>query len=130
MSEIAGRLDQARPIQSLANPQVEIGFLGDLIADNRLIDPAADKLRAVDFSVPLHGLIFGHMVEQAASGREVDVAILDPFVSGEDEWPRLRSVLIAAHMNAGTRQRTKAYLEQIADLARRRAAVGDRKSVV
>lgn len=123
MSEIAGRLDQARPIQSLANPQVEIGFLGDLIADNRLIDPAADKLRAVDFSVPLHGLVFGHMVEQAASGREVDVAILDPFVSGEDEWPRLRSVLIAAHMNAGTRQRTKAYLEQIADLARRRRAV-------
>lgn len=123
MSDIAGRVDQAQPIRPLTNPQAEIGFLGDLIADNRLIDPAADKLRAVDFSVPLHGLVFGHMVEQAALGREVDVAILDPFVAGEDEWPRLRSVLIAAHMNAGTRQRTKAYLEQIVDLAKRRRAV-------
>lgn len=123
MTSIADSVGQAESVNPLQNPTAEIALLGDLIASNRLIDPAADKLRPVDFSVPLHGLVFGKMVEQAAAGREVDAVTLSPFFSEEDGWPRLRNILAAAHMNAGTREQTKAYLEQVVDLGRRRRAV-------
>lgn len=130
MTSIADSVGQAESVNPLQNPTAEIAFLSDLIADNRLIDPAADKLRPVDFSVPLHGLVFGKMVEQAASGRSVDALTLSPFFHNEDDWPRLRNILAAAHMNAGPREQTKAYLEQIIDFARKRRATSGLKEAI
>jgi len=130
MTGIDAQFAQAESINPLANPEAEISLLGDLIVNNRLIDPAADKLRPVDFSVPLHGLVFGRMAEQAARSRAVDAITIAPFVQEEDGWPKLQRVLAAAHLNAGPPARTKTYLEQIVDLARRRRAVEGLQEVI
>ncbi|MGE4324449.1 MAG: replicative DNA helicase [Sphingobium sp.] len=119
--------ETADPLQ---NPEAEIWLLCDLIANNRLIDPAADRLRPVDFAVPLHGFVFGKMVEEAAAGRQVDAVTLAPFFSRNEDWPALERTLSAAELNAGPRERTKAYLEQICDLGRRRRMVRGLQDVV
>lgn len=123
MSGIDTQFEQADSINPLSNPEAEIRLLGDLIANNGLIDPAADKLRPVDFSVPLHGTVFGIMVQQSSAGAQVDAVTIAPFVQAEDGWQRLNRTLAAAHLNAGTREQTKAYLDQIIDLSRRRRMV-------
>ena len=130
MSGIETQFEQADSINPLSNPEAEIRLLGDLIADNRLIDPAADKLRPVDFSVPLHGMVFGIMAQQSASAGQVDAVTIAPFMQAEDGWPKLNRVLAAAHLNAGTREQTKAYLDQIVDLSRRRRMVLGLQEVV
>lgn len=112
----------ATPVHPLANPEAEISLLIDLVANNKLIDPAAEKLRPADFSVPLHSLAYAKMVEQAAASTVVDAITLTPFLQQEDGWAKLNSVLAGAHLNAGPFATTKAYLEQIVDLARRRRA--------
>ncbi|WP_278985041.1 replicative DNA helicase [Sphingobium yanoikuyae] len=118
------------PATALQNPEAEIGLLSDLLADNRMIDPAADHVRPVDFSVPLHGQVFAKMVEQNALGRHVDAVTLAPFFSAHDGWRQLERVLLAADMNAGSRDRTKAYLQQVCDLGRRRRMVQGLEEVV
>ncbi|HWW56377.1 MAG TPA: DnaB-like helicase C-terminal domain-containing protein [Sphingopyxis sp.] len=123
MSGVAEQVGQAENINPLANPEAELRLLGDFIADNRLIDPAADKLRPVDFSVPLYGTAFGVMIQQASAGANVDVVTIAPFLTQFEDWPRLSRSLAAADLNAGTRQQSKAYLEQIVDLSRRRRMV-------
>lgn len=123
MTRVADSIAHAEPINPLANPEAELRFLGDLIADNKLIEPAADKLRPVDFSVPLHGQVFGIMVQQAATSVNVDAVTIAPFVQDDEGWQRLNKILLAADLNAGDRKQTKAYLEQIVDLARRRRMV-------
>ncbi|OYW84697.1 MAG: hypothetical protein B7Z20_10360, partial [Sphingobium sp. 32-64-5] len=70
------------------------------------------------------------MVEEAAGGREVDAVTLAPFFSRNEDWPALERVLSAAHLNAGARERTKSYLEQIVDLGRRRRMVYGLQDVV
>jgi|GEM_PF-413191 len=118
------------PATALHNPEAEIGLISDLLADNRLIDPAADRIRPVDFSVPLHGHVFGKMVEQVAMGRHVDAVTLAPFFNAHDGWRALERVLAAADLNAGSPERTKAYLEQVCDLGRRRRMVHGLEEVV
>ena len=123
MTRVAESIGQAEAINPLANPEAEIRLLGDLIVHNKLIDPAADKLRPVDFSVPLHGQVFGIMVQQAATGSNVDAVTIAPFVHEVDGWHRLNKILLAADLNVGDAKQTKAYLTQIVDLARRRRMV-------
>lgn len=130
MNGIAERVEQAETANPLQNPEAEVSLLCDLLANNRLIDPAADHLSPVDFSVPLHGLVFGKMLEQAAAGQQVDVVTLAPFFSNQEGWPRLERVLAAADLNAGPRERTKTYLHQICDLGRRRRMVQGLQDVI
>lgn len=114
----------------LYNAEAEISLLGDLIDDNRLIDNVADRLRPGDFSVPLHGLVYGRMLEQSATGSNVDAVTLAPFFGAEEGWPRLYAVLMAAALNAGPRARTKAYFDQIMMLSRRRRLVAGLEDVI
>lgn len=130
MSGINEQVEQAEAANPLQNPEAEISLLSDLLADNRLIDPAADRVRPVDFSVPLHGQVFAKMVEQIALGRHVDSVTLAPFFTNNDGWPRLERVLAAADLNAGSRERTKSYLEQVCDLGRRRRMVYGLQDVI
>lgn len=130
MTPIADSIDQAESLNPLANAEAEIRLLENLIADNRLIDPAADKLRPVDFSVPLHGTVFGIMVQMASAGSDVDAVTIAPHVQDDAGWPRLNRTLAAAHLNAASRAQVKAYLEQVVDLARRRRMVMGLQEVI
>lgn len=130
MSGINEQVEHAEAANPLQNPEAEISLLSDLLADNRLIDPAADRVRPVDFSVPLHGQVFAKIVEQTALGRAVDAVTLAPFFTNHDGWPRLERVLAAAYLNAGSRERTKSYLEQVCDLGRRRRMVHGLQEVI
>lgn len=115
---------------ALANVEAEIGLLGDLINDNRLIDLIADRLRGRDFSVPLYGRVFDQMLDQSATGANVDAVTLAPHFGEDLEWPRAFAVLSAASLNAGPRARTKAYFEQITMLSSRRRMVAGLQDVV
>jgi replicative DNA helicase len=119
----------AETASPLYNVEAEIGFLGDLLANNRLIDEVADRCRPADFSVPVYGRIYGKMIEQSASGA-VDVVTLAPHFAEDGEWPRAYSVLAAANLNAGPKARTKAYFDQITMLSSRRRMVAGLKDVV
>lgn len=82
------QLAAAEPISTLCNVEAEIGLLGDMIANNRLIDDVADRCRGRDFSVPLYGRVFDKMLEQSAVGGNVDAVTLAPHFHGEPEWTR------------------------------------------
>lgn len=109
----------AQPIL-LSNPEAELGLLGDLIANNALIDLCADRCRPNDFSVPLYGQVYARMLERTASGAAVDAVMLAPHFANDEGWPSLFKVLSAAALNAGTVERTKAYFEQVVALSARR----------
>ena len=113
----------------LCNVEAEISLLGDLIHDNRLIDLVADRLRGVDFSVPLYGQIFNRMVEQSASG-SVDAITLAPFFRGEEGWDRAFAVLSAASLNVGSRERSRAHFLQITTLSSRRRLIAGLRDVI
>lgn len=130
MTSINDQVQQAETANPLQNPEAEQYLLCDLLADNRLIDPAADHIRPVDFAVPIHQQVFGKMVEDVAAGRRVDAVTLAPFFTNLEAWPRLEKVLAAADLNAGSRERTKAYIDQIRDLGRRRRMVQGLQEVV
>jgi replicative DNA helicase len=115
---------------ALVNLDAEIGLLGDLINDNRLVDQVADRLRGRDFSVPLYGQIFERIVEQAAGGASVNAVTLAPFFTNDPTWPRAYSVLSAAALNAGPRARSKAYFDQILLLSNRRRMVAGLQDVI
>jgi replicative DNA helicase len=115
---------------ALQNVEAEIGLLGDLINDNRLIDQIADRLRGRDFSVPLHGRVFDQMLDQTAAGANVDAVTLTPHFREDPEWPRVFSILSAASLNAGPRARTKAYFDQLTMLSSRRRMVAGLQDVV
>lgn len=116
------QLGQAESATALANAEAELSLLGDMIADNRLIDIIADRLRGPDFSVPLYGRVFTRMVEQAPLGN-VDAVTLSPFFADDEDWPRAFARLSAAEMNAGSRERTKGHLNSITMLSSRRRLV-------
>ncbi|MDF2603030.1 DnaB-like helicase C-terminal domain-containing protein [Sphingomonas sp.] len=124
------QLAAAEPISALSNVEAEIGLLGDLIANNRLIDEVAERLRGRDFSVPLYGLVYDKMLEQSASGSNVDAVTLAPHFHGEPEWSRTFAVLSAASLNAGSRARSKAYFDQILMLSSRRRMVAGFQDVI
>lgn len=115
---------------ALQNVEAEIGLLGDLINDNRLIDLVADRLRGRDFAVPLYGRVYDAMLDQSAAGTNVDAVTLSPLFHDDEEWPRAFSVLSAASLNAGTRDRSRAYFEQILTLSSRRRMVAGLQDVV
>jgi len=115
---------------ALQNVEAEIGLLGDLINDNRLIDLVADRLRGRDFAVPLYGRVYDAMLDQSAAGTNVDAVTLSPLFHDDEEWPRAFSVLSAASLNAGTRNRSRAYFEQILTLSSRRRMVAGLQDVV
>ncbi|NTS64182.1 AAA family ATPase [Sphingomonas sp. HHU CXW] len=130
MSGFDDQLASATPASSLCNVEAELGLLGDLIADNRMIDLCADRCRPNDFSVPLYGQVYAQMLEQSARGAAVDSVTLAPHFAADAEWSRLSSVLAAASLNAGTRDRTKAYFEQVIALSARRRLVAGLQDVV
>lgn len=130
MTDWLERVDRAEDLNPLTNVEAEIGLLCDLIAQNKWIDPAADKLRAVDFAVPLHGMVFGQMVDQASRGKTVDAVTLSPFLQNEDGWPKLSRTLAGAHLNDTSHGRTKTYIDQIVDLGRRRRMVTGFQEVI
>lgn len=130
MSGFHDQYAAAEPGVALQNVEAEIGLLGDLINDNRLIDEVADRLRGRDFSVPLHGRVFDQMLDQSAGGSNVDAVTLAPHFSEDGDWSRLFSILSAASLNAGPRARTKAYFDQILTLSARRRMVAGLQDVV
>lgn len=115
---------------ALQNVEAEIGLLGDLINDNRLIDLVADRLRGRDFSVSLHGRVYDAMLDQSAGGANVDAVTLSPLFHDDPEWARAFAVLSAASLNAGSQQRSRAYFEQILMLSSRRRMVAGLQDVV
>lgn len=115
---------------ALQNVEAEIGLLGDLINDNRLLDEVADRLRGCDFSVPLHGRVFDQMLDQSAGGVNVDAVTLAPHLADDPDWSRLFAVLSAASLNAGPRERTRAYFQQITAMSARRRMVAGLQDVV
>lgn len=114
----------------LTNPEAELGLLGDLIANNALIDLCADRCRPNDFSVPLYGQVYARMLERTASGAAVDAVMLAPHFANDEGWARLFKVLSAAALNAGTVERTKGYFEQVVALSARRRLVAGLQDVV
>ncbi|WP_165374849.1 replicative DNA helicase [Sphingomonas montana] len=124
------QLANASPAAPLQNMKAELSLLGDMIADNRLIDLVADRCRPADFSVAIYGAVFARMLEQYAAGATVDAVTLAPFFAGEEDWPRTFSTLSAASLNAGTRAQTKAYFEQILMLSSRRRLVAGLQDVI
>jgi replicative DNA helicase len=114
----------------LINVEAEIGFIGDLIADNKLIDLAADRCRPIDFSVPLYGKIFAKMLEMSAAGQVANAVTLAPYFKDDENWPRTFGVLSAAELNAGPKARTKAYFDQITMLSSRRRMVAGLQDVI
>jgi hypothetical protein len=120
----------AEPGVALQNVEAEIGLLGDIIDDNRLVDLIADRLRGRDFSVPLYGRVFDQILDQTAAGANVDAVTLSPHFQDDPEWPRAFKVLSAATLNAGPRARSKAYFEQITMLSARRRMVAGLQDVV
>jgi len=124
------QLDAAEQGSALQNVEAEIGLLGDMINDNRLIDLIADRCRGRDFSVPLYGRVFDQILEQAGAGANVDAVTLAPHFHDDPDWPRAFSVLSAASLNAGPKARTKAYFEQITMLSSRRRLVAGLQDVV
>lgn len=128
MNDFDDQLAAAEPGSALKNVEAEISLLGDLINDNRLIDLTADRLRGADFSVPLHGMIYNRMVEQAASG-SVDAITLAPFFKGEEGWDRAFAVLSAASLNAGSRERTRSHFKTITMLSSRRRLIAGLQDV-
>lgn len=130
MSGFQERFAAAEQGVALANVEAELGLLGDLINDNRLIDRVADRLRGRDFSVPLYGRVYDRMLEQSAGGANVDAVTLAPHFVDDPEWPRAFAVLSAASLNAGPLARSKAYLEQITLLSSRRRMVAGLQDVV
>lgn len=125
-----GQLAAAESISPLANVEAEIGLLGDLIANNKLIDEVADRCRGRDFSVPLYGRVFDRMLEQSATGSNVDAVTLAPHFHDKPEWNRTFAVLSAASLNAGTRARSKAYFDQILMLSSRRRMVAGLQDLI
>lgn len=130
MSGFQERFAAAEQGVALANIEAELGLLGDLIHDNRLIDRVADRLRGRDFSVPLYGRVYDRMLEQSAGGANVDAVTLAPHFADDPEWPRAFAVLSAASLNAGPLARSKAYFEQITLLSSRRRMVAGLQDVV
>jgi replicative DNA helicase len=124
------QLAAAESISPLANVEAEIGLLGDMIANNKLIDDVADRCRGRDFSVPLYGRVLDRMLEQSATGNNVDAVTLAPHFHDDPEWPRTFAVLSAASLNAGTRARSKAYFDQILMLSSRRRMVAGLQDVI
>lgn len=124
------QIAEAGSTTPLQNVAAEIGLLTDLIDDGRRIDAVADKLRSVDFSVPLYGQIYDRMLELSAAGSVVDVVTLAPFFAENEEWPRARAILAAAAMNSGPRARTKAYFDQIRALSARRRLTSGLQKVI
>ncbi|QQV76514.1 AAA family ATPase [Sphingomonas aliaeris] len=127
-SPFSEQLDAASG-STLYNVEAELSLLGDLLADNRLIDHVADRLRGADFSVPLYGRIFSRILEQAPVGA-VDAITLAPFFREEDDWSRTFAVLSAAALNAGPRARTKAHFNQITMLSSRRRLIAGLHDVI
>ncbi len=121
---------KAESASPLHNVQAELAFLGDLLANNRLIDEVADRCRPGDFSVPIYGRIYGKMLEQSSAGGVVDAVTLAPHFADDEEWPRAYAVLAAADLNAGPKARTKAYFEQITTLSSRRRMVAGLQDVI
>lgn len=117
------RIAAAEHVDPLQNRDAEVAVLGDLIADNRLIDGAADICRPVDFSVPLHQAVYAQLLEHSAERKRVDAVTLAPILRNEPGWGQLNRILAAADLNSNPPATTKAYLEQIAHLSSRRRMV-------
>ncbi|AHE57414.1 hypothetical protein NX02_29230 [Sphingomonas sanxanigenens DSM 19645 = NX02] len=113
-------------IRALCNPEAELYLIEELIADNKLIEQAADEVRAVDFSAALHARIFTRMIAEHASGRRVEAITLEPFFREDEDWisGKMFGRLSGADINASRdRSRIRGYVDHLVELSKRRRLV-------
>ena len=102
--------------QSLDSVDLERALLGAVFQDNRAIDKAR-QLRPDDFSMPLHGEIWRHVLEMRQRGKDANPVTLKPKIQGDDGY--LVGLLgeVITVLNAGS------YANQIRDHANRRRLI-------
>lgn len=97
----------------LANPEAEGALIGCLLQDNRLIDRAADKLEATDFSEEGYQHLYGVIVREASLGHPVNPVTLKPYFDDT-------SHLLALTSQSAALLGFNSFVAQVVELAKRR----------
>lgn len=108
--------------EKLINSEAEQGLLGMIMAENTRLWDCHDLLKPEDFAYPIHGEIFGFIVDLIGRGKAATpVTLKQQFESHED----LRDLggmgyLVDLHANSSMINTARDYAMIIADLAERR----------
>lgn len=109
-------------MEALSNLQLEAEFLGDIMADNRLIDMVCDKVSSDDFAWPHHSRIYEAIMGQHSLGKPANPVTLKPFFDGDADKEAFGGAGYLAQLTGVITLTDASHSSaMIADLARRRA---------
>lgn len=66
----------------LCTTELEFDLLGALMRENELVEQVADVLKSSDFGVPLHGVIYDHIVSEVSQSRPANPITLKGYLEG------------------------------------------------
>jgi len=82
--------DEAPP--ALFNPDAEVGLLGAVMSDPRVLEAAADRLKPEDFGLALHGRIWSSLLHEASSGRPANPVTIRGQFEADPDIPRVGGI--------------------------------------
>ncbi len=108
-------------IAACADAPAEAAVIGALLRDDHLIDQAADKLQAEDFSDILFGQIFSTIIGMRAENAMASpITVAQRFHGNPDLTERGGAKYLAQLAHSDHADRGPGYLTHLSDLARRR----------
>jgi replicative DNA helicase len=115
--------ENAAPI--IANVEAEMGLIGALLCDAKVVDATADMLTPEDFSESLLGSMFSVIVREHSLGRPLNPVTLRPFFQDDAAFIELGGSRWLADLTGQSTNLigARGFAQQIADLARRRRLV-------
>jgi replicative DNA helicase len=115
-------LAHLRGFDVIANLEAEAALLGLLMVDSHLIDSTADRLRAEDFSAPVHGLIFEAILREHSLGHAANPVTLKTYFENCPPLEELGGALYLFQLTGDANQLHSVgdLSREIADLAKRR----------
>lgn len=110
------------PAPPLAVVESEAVLLGAMLIDNRMVDRAAEIVKADDFFEPLHGRIFDVIVREVSQGRGATVGLIYPHLEYDPHLIELDGIRYLAQLVASSGVLIMALdcARQVADFAKRR----------
>lgn len=115
----------------LGNPEAEAALLACLLSNAKLIDAAADRVSAEDFSEPLFGRLFAAIVREHGLGRAVNPITIAPYFEGDAALEEMGGKGFLARLSSqGLPIGSNDIATQIRDTARRRQLVESLHGVI
>lgn len=122
MSRVVALSPAADAETGFANLEAEAAFLGAALSNNRVVTEHAAALRPEHFSEPLHGRIYGRLLELMRGGATVTPVTLKPYFDGDEALRDLGGITYLIRLTGDGQGllAPRELAEQIGDLAQRR----------